>query len=298
MAASSELLFYINGKKVVDKNADPEEMLLSFLRRKVGLTGSKSGCEGGGCGACTVMVSRYDQNQEKVIHYAVTSCLQPIVTLHGAHVVTVEGIGSTKTKLHPVQERIAKAHGSQCGFCTPGMVMSMYTLLRNKPQPSVEDVREALSGNLCRCTGYRPIVDGFKTFCGSASGCCQDGACEESDSKDSEISEELFLRDSFLPLDPTQDLIFPPELMIQAQWRSAETLCFRGQRLTLESPSDLSQLLKLKAQHPEAPLIIGNTNTGPNLLDLGQNRPLLIYGGRVSELCRLTWSKDGHLVRH
>uniref|UniRef100_A0A3B1JMP9 Aldehyde oxidase 5 n=1 Tax=Astyanax mexicanus TaxID=7994 RepID=A0A3B1JMP9_ASTMX len=130
----------------------------------VGLTGTKYGCGGGGCGACTVMVSRYDPVEESIHHCAVTACLQPICSLYGAAVVTVEGIGSTRTKLHPVQERIAMAHGSQCGFCTPGMVMSMYTLLRNKPKPSMEDIREALAGNLCRCTGYRPIIDGFKTF--------------------------------------------------------------------------------------------------------------------------------------
>uniref|UniRef100_A0AAY5L4H3 [2Fe-2S]-binding domain-containing protein n=1 Tax=Esox lucius TaxID=8010 RepID=A0AAY5L4H3_ESOLU len=127
------------------------------------LTG-KYGCGGGGCGTFTVMVSRYDQLHNRVLHYTVNACLQPICTLHGAAVVTVEGIGSTKTKLHPVQERIARAHGSQCGFYTPGMVMSMYTLLRNTTQPTMEDIREALGGILCRCTGYRPIIDGLKTF--------------------------------------------------------------------------------------------------------------------------------------
>lgn len=84
--------------------------------------------------------------------------------MHGLAVTTVEGIGSTKTKLHPVQERIAKAHGSQCGFCTPGIVMSMYTLLRNRPRPTMNDMEVAFQGNLCRCTGYRPIIEGYKTF--------------------------------------------------------------------------------------------------------------------------------------
>ncbi|XP_020797493.1 aldehyde oxidase 5 [Boleophthalmus pectinirostris] len=300
MAAPNELLFYINGKKIVEKNADPEEVLLSYLRRKVGLTGTKSACGGGGCGACTVMVSRYDCSQDTVIHYTVTACLQPIVTLHGAAVVTVEGIGSTKTKLHPVQERIAKAHGSQCGFCTPGMVMSMYTLLRNKPQPSMEDIREALAGNLCRCTGYRPIIDGFKTFCDTQSGCCPNGTgrgkcCRENghnDSRESDISEELFLQDSFLPLDPTQDLIFPPELMVSKQG-TGDVLCFRGDQVTLLAPSDLPQLLELKSKHPEAPLVLGNTTIGPKLLVKEQPSPLLIYAGRVSELSRVQWSKNG-----
>uniref|UniRef100_A0A8C9WRF2 Aldehyde oxidase 5 n=1 Tax=Scleropages formosus TaxID=113540 RepID=A0A8C9WRF2_SCLFO len=200
------------------------------------LTGTKYGCGSGGCGACTVMLSRYDP------HCSANACLLPVVSLHGAAVVTVEGIGSTKTKLHPVQERIAKAHGSQCGFCTPGMVMSMYTLLRNQPQPSLEDIREALTGNLCRCTGYRPIVDGFKTFCG--------------------ISSELFHMNGVLPLDPSQDLIFPPELMLMLQKGGGGRLCFQGNRVKWFSPADLSDLLELRAAHPNAPLVVGNTNVG------------------------------------
>ncbi|XP_028281008.1 aldehyde oxidase 5 isoform X2 [Parambassis ranga] len=305
MSAPSELVFFVNGRKVVEKEADPEEVLLSFLRRKVGLTGTKYGCGGGGCGACTVMVSRYDRTQERVLHYTVNACLQPIVTLHGAAVVTVEGIGSTKTKLHPVQERIAKAHGSQCGFCTPGMVMSMYTLLRNKPQPSMEDIREALGGNLCRCTGYRPIIDGFKTFC-EASGCCQNGGggggcCLEDGSKngkeeENDVCQELFPMEDFLPLDPSQDLIFPPELMITEKNVSTGALYFHGERVNLVAPSELLHLLELKAEHPSAPLIVGNTTIGPKMLLQGVHHPLVIYAGRVSELAAVTWGKDGLTV--
>ncbi|XP_051284247.1 aldehyde oxidase 5 isoform X1 [Dicentrarchus labrax] len=312
MSSPSELIFFVNGKKVVEKNADPEEVLLSFLRRKVGLTGTKYGCGGGGCGACTVMVSTYDRNQRTVVHYTVIACLQPIVTLHGAAVVTVEGIGSTKTKLHPVQERIAKAHGSQCGFCTPGMVMSMYTLLRNKPQPTMEDIREALGGNLCRCTGYRPIIDGFKTFCESeqSSGCCQNGraggeCCLENGAKGSktnnskesdQISQELFPMDCFLPLDPSQDLIFPPELMIMEKKVSGDALYFQGERVNLVAPFKLSHLLELKAEHPSAPLIVGNTTIGPKMLLKGVYHPLVIYAGRISELKAVTWGETGLTV--
>uniref|UniRef100_A0A3Q1HX01 Aldehyde oxidase 5 n=1 Tax=Acanthochromis polyacanthus TaxID=80966 RepID=A0A3Q1HX01_9TELE len=284
---------------VVEKNADPEQMLLSFLRRR-GLTGTKYGCGGGGCGSCTVMVSRYDRNHERV-HYAVNACLQPIVALHGAAVVTVEGVGSTDTKLHPVQERIAKAHGSQCGFCTPGMVMSMYALLRNKPQPTMEDIREAL-GNLCRCTGYRPIIDGFKTFCEKSSGCCQNGreegrCCMErkgskmNHSEENDICHKLFPMDDFLPLDPSQDLIFPPELMMMEKKFSAAPLYFQGERVRLVAPSELLHLLELKADHPSAALIVGNT-TIPKMLLKGEFHPLVIYAGRISELGAVTWGKN------
>src|SRR6202012_366194 len=102
----------------------------------VKLCGTKLGCGEGGCGACTVMMSRFDRSTKppRVVHYAVNACLMPIAACHGLAVTTVEGIGSVDGPggLHPVQERIAKSHGSQCGFCTPGIVMSMYTLMRSK----------------------------------------------------------------------------------------------------------------------------------------------------------------------
>ena len=128
------------------------------------LCGTKLGCGEGGCGACTVMVSKYNRKERRIEHLSVNACLAPIASMHGIAVTTVEGIGSTKTSLHAVQERIAKFHGSQCGFCTPGMVMSMYTLLRNKPIPSSEDLDVYFQGNLCRCTGYRSIIEAFRTF--------------------------------------------------------------------------------------------------------------------------------------
>uniref|UniRef100_A0A9L0ID60 Aldehyde oxidase/xanthine dehydrogenase a/b hammerhead domain-containing protein n=1 Tax=Equus asinus TaxID=9793 RepID=A0A9L0ID60_EQUAS len=119
-----------------------------FLDRPfpVRLTGTKYACGRGGCGACTVMVSKHDPVSRKIRHFSVTACLVPICSLYGAAVTTVEGVGSIKTRLHPVQERIAKSHGTQCRFCTPGMVMSMYTLLRNLPQPSEEQLMGALGG--------------------------------------------------------------------------------------------------------------------------------------------------------
>ncbi|KAL1251494.1 hypothetical protein QQF64_019290 [Cirrhinus molitorella] len=302
LSVNSELILYINGKKVVEKNADPEEMLLSYLRRKVGLTGTKYGCGGGGCGACTVMVSRYDPIQDTVLHWSVNACLQPICSLHGAAVVTAEGIGSTKTKLHPVQERIAKAHGSQCGFCTPGMVMSMYTLLRNDPHPTMEDIRETLGGNLCRCTGYRPIIDGFKTFCDTAI-CCQNGdgngrCCMENSNthnNESDISGELFSMNNVLPLDPTQDLIFPPQLLIMGK-KKAEQLCFQGEKIRWISPADLKDLIKLKAEYPNAPLLVGNTTIGPKMNLKGIIHPLVIYGGSIPELRAIKWRNNGITV--
>ncbi|XP_035533549.1 aldehyde oxidase 6 [Morone saxatilis] len=293
------LCFFINGKKVREDHADPETTLLSFLREKLRLTGTKSGCGGGGCGACTVMVSRYQPATKTIIHYSANACLLPLCQLHGAAVTTVEGIGSTKTRIHPVQERIAKAHGSQCGFCTPGMVMSMYTLLRNKPQPTMEDITQALDGNLCRCTGYRPIVDGCRTFCEEANCCQANGAgncCLNGEGSTDEPEHEkpqLFDKEEFLPLDPTQELIFPPELILMADTGNPETLTFCGERMRWVSPASLEELVQLKASNPKAPLVMGNTNIGPDIKFKGVLHPLIISPTRVMELFEVTQTPQG-----
>uniref|UniRef100_A0A4X2LI04 FAD-binding PCMH-type domain-containing protein n=1 Tax=Vombatus ursinus TaxID=29139 RepID=A0A4X2LI04_VOMUR len=224
-------------------------------------------------------------------HYSVTSCLVPICSLYGAAVTTVEGIGSTKTRIHPVQERIAKGHGTQCGFCTPGMVMSIYTLLRNHLQPSTEQLIETLGGNLCRCTGYRPIVESGKSFSAESS-CCQmkgTGECcldqEEHESENkSDVCTKLYQEEEFLPLDPTQEFIFPPELMRMAEEARKKTLVFQGERITWISPATLNDLLELKLQYPQAPLVMGNTFVGPNMKFKDVFHSVIISPARISEL--------------
>ncbi|KAJ8247097.1 hypothetical protein GJAV_G00258690 [Gymnothorax javanicus] len=294
------LLFYVNGKKVIEKNVDPEVMLLSYLRENLRLTGTKYGCGGGGCGACTVMVSRYQVQTKTTIHISANACLLPVCQLHGAAVTTVEGIGNTKTKIHPVQERIAKAHGSQCGFCTPGMVMSMYTLLRNKPQPTLEDILEALGGNLCRCTGYRPIIDGCKTFCGVPDCCQMNGkGCMNGDKFDDGLENghpELFDKQDFVPLDPTQELIFPPELIVMAEEGGQRTQTFTGERITWVSPVTLEELLRLKTNHPRAPIVLGNTSIGLDIKFKGVLHPMIISPTRVTELYEVTRTPQGVFV--
>jgi len=160
---SNELVFYLNGQRVAVQNPEPEMTLLTYIRTKAKLTGSKLGCGEGGCGACTVMISSYDVESKKISHRAINACLAPL-SVAGQHVVTVEGLGSIKSGLHPVQQRMAEFHASQCGFCTPGIVMAMYTFFRNHPNATLEEVEEAMDGNLCRCTGYRPILDAAKSL--------------------------------------------------------------------------------------------------------------------------------------
>ncbi|NP_001041597.1 aldehyde oxidase 2 [Canis lupus familiaris] len=303
---SDDLVFFVSGRKVIERNVDPEVTLLTFLRKNLRLTGTKYACGRGGCGACTVMVSKYDPVLAKIRHFSVTACLVPICSLYGNAVTTVEGVGSINTRLHPVQERIAKSHGTQCGFCTPGMVMSMYTLLRNHPQPSEEQLTEALGGNLCRCTGYRPILASGRTFCVESNGCqqrgtgkcCLDPGGNDSSSvgRESDICTELFAEDEFQPLDPTQELIFPPELLRMAEKPEKQTLTFHGERVTWISPGTLKDLLELKAKHPEAPLILGNTSLGPAMKSQGHFHPILLSAARISELSVVSKTSEGLII--
>ncbi|MDT5007572.1 MAG: aerobic carbon-monoxide dehydrogenase small subunit [Mycobacterium sp.] len=128
---------------------EPRLTLADFLREKCGLTGTHLGCEHGACGACTVLLD----NQ------AVRACLIFAVQVDGQEVTTVEGIAGPDGELSPVQSALRECHGLQCGFCTPGFVTSITALLRDNPQPSDEEIREGLSGNFCRCTGYQGIIN-------------------------------------------------------------------------------------------------------------------------------------------
>ncbi len=125
--------------------------LMAMLREKLALTGTKNGCTAGECGACTVML-----NGEPV-----NSCMVLAVECAGAQIVTIEGLAG-ETRLNPIQETIIQAGGVQCGFCTPGILISAYALLQRSPNPSDYEIREALVGNLCRCTGYVRIIDSVK----------------------------------------------------------------------------------------------------------------------------------------
>jgi carbon-monoxide dehydrogenase small subunit len=144
--ASVRVSLTVNGT-TYQREVEPRLLLVHFLRDHLGLTGTHVGCDTSNCGACTVHL-----NGE-----AVKSCTVLAVQADGAEVTTIEGLGSLDA-LHPVQEAFWEHHGLQCGYCTPGMIMAAADLLSRNPDPSEEEVREALAGNLCRCTGYHNIV--------------------------------------------------------------------------------------------------------------------------------------------
>ncbi|CAG0889280.1 unnamed protein product [Darwinula stevensoni] len=232
-------------------------------------------------------------------HYSVNACLMPVAGCHGLAVTTVEGIGNSRRGLHVVQERLAKFHGSQCGFCTPGIVMSMYTLLRNDSSPSIHDMDEYLQGNLCRCTGYRPIIEGLKTFT-SEFKCCKGengGECACMNSADTTTPEEeehprLVQPSHLVPYDPTQEPIFPPELKLNPKYET-ENLVFKGSRVTWYRPASLDEMLRLKATHPEARIIHGNTEVALEIKFKNCKYPVMISPTAVSELHQVKVADNG-----
>jgi xanthine dehydrogenase small subunit len=148
--------FILNGEDVALTDVAPDEMLLDYLRLRRSLRGTKEGCAEGDCGACTVLVGRIHGG--KLVYEGVNACIRFLGSLDRCHVVTVEHLAAKDGKLHPVQQAMVDFHGSQCGFCTPGFVMSLYALWMKSPEPTNAEIEKALQGNLCRCTGYEAIV--------------------------------------------------------------------------------------------------------------------------------------------
>lgn len=156
MAKRSEIKFILGDEPVTISGIDPTRTLIDWLRIDRRMIGTKEGCAEGDCGACTVLVGRLEHG---VLRYRpVNTCIRFVSTLDGCHVLSVEHLKAPDGTLHPVQQAMVEHHGSQCGFCTPGIVMSLYALWLSDPDPSADDVERALQGNLCRCTGYEPII--------------------------------------------------------------------------------------------------------------------------------------------
>jgi carbon-monoxide dehydrogenase small subunit len=144
---TARLSLKVNGK-LVQADIEPRTLLVQFLRETLKLTGTHVGCDTGHCGACTVHLNGR----------AVKSCNTLALQAQGAEVTTIEGLAAANGDLHPMQTAFKECHGLQCGFCTPGMVMSATALLRENPKPTEEQIRAGLDGNMCRCTGYHNIV--------------------------------------------------------------------------------------------------------------------------------------------
>jgi xanthine dehydrogenase/oxidase len=296
---------YVNGVKreVREGSVDPKQSLLQYLR-EVGLTGTKLGCGEGGCGACTVMISHFDPTLSKPRHVSANACLVPLCSLDGYHVTTVEGIGGIRQGLHPVQKRLASLHGSQCGFCTPGIVMSLYTTLRNNPNATPHEIEESLDGNLCRCTGYRPILDAAKSLSNNKpSGCCGGGGggggsggcpCLEGTSANgkpmmSTTTENTLQVIPSLADENHTEPIFPPDLF---SYVHEEILVSNGS-VSWYQPVNLESLLEYKQNYPNCKLIVGNTEVGIETQFKNFEYPILVNPCHVPELRVLRLEEEG-----
>jgi xanthine dehydrogenase/oxidase len=248
----SEVTFLLDDREITLENVSPQTLLIDFLHlQEVDRRGTKLSCGEGGCGACTVMLTTWDAAQGKLVRRAVNSCLRPVATLDGAVVTTVQGLGSVKTALDPVQHALAANNGSQCGYCSPGFVMNMYSLLQNRPSPTEREIEDVFDGNICRCTGYRPILAGFKKF-----------AC---DYRPPEHPAPIVIDPQYdAPVKPWSEYEPPPEFL--AYMKDPQPVAVAASGYSYFRPLELAEVYRLKAQYGPAPggfkLLTGNTQVG------------------------------------
>ncbi|MCC6777604.1 MAG: xanthine dehydrogenase small subunit [Hyphomicrobiales bacterium] len=240
----SALQFVLNGKPVRVDDAPPTMTVLDWLRGRAGLIGTKEGCAEGDCGACTVLLGRLDGGG--IRYQAVNACLMMLPQLHGCAVRTVEGVAAADGSLHPVQQALIDTHATQCGFCTPGFVMAMLAFSAGGERLDDDLIHEALAGNLCRCTGYRSIVE----------------ACRR--------------------LQPGVAIASPEEGEAVSRLGSCEEYV-EGAQVFLR-PRSLSALLHAAAAHPDALLLGGGTDLGLRVSKERAALPAVIATSEVAEL--------------
>jgi xanthine dehydrogenase small subunit len=237
----------LNGERVDVADAPPQTTLLQWLRDTRQLTGTKEGCAEGDCGACTVIVAN-SRGDSTLAWKPINACIRPLPSLDGHAVFTVESLAAPDGRLHPVQQALVECHASQCGFCTPGFAMSLFGLYKNARAPSREAADDALSGNLCRCTGYRPILAAAERMAGidaeacGATGWRGPGIAVDGSRVVSADEERLAAQLDALARDATFDY------------------AAAGQRWL--APVDSAGLAESCAVHPDARLVAGATDVG------------------------------------
>jgi xanthine dehydrogenase small subunit len=227
-----EIGFILNGEEVALKKVPPRQTLLDWLRLERRLTGTKEGCAEGDCGACTVLVGRLLDGE--LVYESVNACIRFMGSLHATHVVTVEHLKGEDGKLHPVQQAMVDCHGSQCGFCTPGIVMSLYGLWLANSNPSRQAIEKALQGNLCRCTGYEPIV------------------------KAAQMAARVRPADVFDPIEATRDRM--KDRLSELAHAGSIRIVDGDDELYI--PSSTADLAEIMAIHPHATIVAGSTDVG------------------------------------
>lgn len=255
---SSSVQFVLDGRLVDVKFSNerrPTSTVLNYLRSLPTHKGVKEGCAEGDCGACTVVLGELS-GKGHIRYTSVDSCLVFLPMIHGKHLITVENLTSSNGGLHPVQQAMVETDGSQCGYCTPGIIMSLFALYKNIDHPSRPEIDDALTGNLCRCTGYKPIVE-------AAAQSCVHGGLDELTGFESNVVEMLgALRGKSLHIETDQQQYF--------------------------RPTALAEALALWQLHPRATVICGATDVALRVTKKHEIIPFIIDLSAVEELKSVT----------
>jgi xanthine dehydrogenase small subunit len=263
MTDGNSIRFLMNDELVVLDEIQPTYTLLDFLRLKRRLTGTKEGCAEGDCGACTVLVGRLIG--DKLAYESVNACIRFVASLHGTHVVTVEHLAAKDGTLHPVQQAMVDFHGSQCGFCTPGFVMSLYGLWLSTETPDREAIEKALQGNLCRCTGYEPIV------------------------KAAEHVSRARPDALFDPLEKTRQTVTAQLQALALQ----ETITMETDEGRLFIPATTADLAEILLEEPNATIVAGSTDVGLWVTKHMRRLDPVVFINHLSELQSIDVSDVG-----
>jgi xanthine dehydrogenase small subunit len=255
---SDAIRLILNGEALAVRDLPPTTTVLDWLRTRRGLTGTKEGCNEGDCGACTVAIRWLESG--RLVTRPLNACIQLLPMMHGREIVTVEHLAAPDGRLHPVQRAMAELHGSQCGFCTPGIVMSLWAALRTEERPDQARACDILAGNLCRCTGYGPIL--------AAAGAMHDAPPADWERDDSAAADALRRLGAVGPL------VYEAE----------------GRRFL--APTELDHLADLIAEHPDATILGGATDVGLWVTKSLFDPETIIHTGRVAELAAVRESRD------
>jgi xanthine dehydrogenase small subunit len=258
---ANPISFLLNNELVSLTDIDTNLTVLEYLREVRYSVGTKEGCASGDCGACTVVVAQLSSTEE--LHYkSMNACITFIGSLHGKQLITIEHLKES-AKLHSVQQSMVDNHGSQCGFCTPGFVMSSFALHKNNPKPSREDVLEDLAGNLCRCTGYRPIID---------------AAAEPTTDEDSFAKH------------------YQQTLKQLIKLNKAPSVRLENNLSSYFAPKNIDELAEELLKHPDSALLAGGTDLALEVTQQLISFKRLISVGNVSELNYINEEDDKIII--
>lgn len=256
MTTRQTLKFWLNHQLIELDQLPATQTLLDYLRLTQVLRGTKEGCAEGDCGACTVLVGRLDGSQLK--YESVNACIRFVGSLDGCHVVTIEHLKGKNGALHPIQKAMVEHHGSQCGFCTPGFVMSLYAMWMSEFEPDVATIERYLQGNLCRCTGYEPIIKAAL-----------------------DIGEHGKLHEDFLMVEHDQ--------MVQklSTLQDDHLMQVDADGDTIFAPATLDQFVSIYAQNPEATIVAGATDVGLWVTKFMRDISPVIFTSRLKDFRKI-----------